>query len=411
MFLAKRDNSNKNFIIKGFITAIFLSAFIYLSYFGVENRLLNTVLGLIGLYCLLIISRKSLFIAGFVTGIAWFYFIAISLKYYDLIYLAPVLIFLIGIGYGVIFLLFGIIDNKVIRTLLIFGFTFIAPFEFNWMKFEVIFINSYFETSKVAFALILTSIYMLSTLKKGKLLAVIPLFLAINWPVGTYIDNLNSSLHMANMNTPQDIKWETQYKTVEIKRVINKIDKAIKDKKELIILPETALPTILNRNQELVNTLKLRSSKIDIVVGALLYENNSIYNATYHFSQKELKDIAKKVVLVPFGEKIPLPKVLVDLINDIFYDGASDYAKASKPTDFIIGGQKVRNAICYEATTDKIFENLNGVKHMIVTSNNAWFTPSIEPTLQKMLLKYYARKYDVTIYHVTNMSENYIVRP
>ncbi len=48
---------------------------------------------------------------------------------------------------------------------------------------------------------------------------------------------------------------------------------------------------------------------------------------------------------------------------------------------------------------------------MIATSNNAWFTPSIEPTLQKLLLKYYAKKYDVTIFHSINGSENYTIRP
>ena len=36
---------------------------------------------------------------------------------------------------------------------------------------------------------------------------------------------------------------------------------------------------------------------------------------------------------------------------------------------------------------------------MIVISNNAWFTPSIEPILQKQLLRYYAKKYGISIYH------------
>ncbi len=410
MFLAKRDNSNKNFIIKGFITAIFLSAFIYLSYFNIEYKILNTILGLLGLYSLLIIPRKSLFIAGFTTGIAWFYFIAISLKYYDLIYLAPLLILLIGLVYGFLFLLFSILDTKFLRTILIFAFTFIAPFGFNWMKLELLFINSYFETSKEAFALILVSVYMLAALKRGKVLAAVPLLFAINWPNGVYIDNIKPSVYMAQMNTPQQYKWEKNNRQNEYEKVMNEIDKAILANKELIILPETALPTVLNKNKELIEFLKMRSNRISIITGALYYEKGSIYNATYYFKDEKL-NIAKKVVLVPFGEKIPLPKILVDLINNIFYGGASDYAKANKPTDFIIGGEKVRNAICYEGTTDEIFKNLNGVRHMIVTSNNAWFTPSIEPTLQKLLLKYYAKKYDVTIYHVTNMSENYIVRP
>jgi apolipoprotein N-acyltransferase len=47
---------------------------------------------------------------------------------------------------------------------------------------------------------------------------------------------------------------------------------------------------------------------------------------------------------------------------------------------------------------------------MIVLSNNGWFTPSIEPTLQKLLLQYYSKKYGTTIYHSVNMSESYVVQ-
>ncbi len=188
------------------------------------------------------------------------------------------------------------------------------------------------------------------------------------------------------------------------------VDKAIEKRKELVILPETAFPINLNRNDFLLEKLVEKSTHIDIITGALLYENKQFYNATYYFSKGVIK-VAKKVVLVPFGEKIPLPEIFVDFINDTFYNGASDYVEAKEPTDFEIKGIKFRNAICYEATSEKIFQNLGDVKYMIATSNNAWFTPSIEPTLQKLLLKYYAKKYDITIFHSVNGSENYIVRP
>ena len=100
-----------------------------------------------------------------------------------------------------------------------------------------------------------------------------------------------------------------------------------------------------------------------------------------------------------FGEEIPLPKFFVDLINDIFYNGATDYSKASSPTDFIIQGEKYRNAICYEGTTDKIFENLGDTKYMIMISNNAWFTwftpsaSSFKILLNQKTLQYFVVKH------------------
>ncbi|MAC83056.1 MAG: apolipoprotein N-acyltransferase, partial [Arcobacter sp.] len=408
--LVKRDNFNKNFIIKGLITAILLSAFIYLSYFDIEYRFINTILGLLGLYFLLTIPRKAVFIAGFATGILWCYWMAVSLKYYDLIFLTPVLLIAIGFAYGFIFLLFTLYDKIYFRIIAIFAFTFIAPFGFNWMKFELLFIDSYLGTSKEDFALILVSLFMMAKLKRMKILSILPLLFAFSSQSGIYIDNPDAKISMPQLNIKQNLKWEKDYQATVFKKNFEYIDNAIYNKKDLVILPETAFPTILNKSEELLAILKNKSYKIDIITGSLYLENEQFYNATYYISNGDIQ-IAKKLVLVPFGEEIPLPKFFVDLINDILYDGAQDYSKAKKPTDFVINNQKFRNAICYEATTDKIFENLNDVKYMIATSNNAWFTPSIEPTLQKLLLRYYSKKYNVTIFHVVNGSNNFIFRP
>ncbi|EFU70469.1 apolipoprotein N-acyltransferase [Aliarcobacter butzleri JV22] len=215
---------------------------------------------------------------------------------------------------------------------------------------------------------------------------------------------------MPQMYINQDLKWQKEYQKELNAKNIEEIHKAIDLKKDLVILPETAFSTALNRNIVLLNELKNLSFSIDIITGALYVENNQIFNATYHISNGEVK-IAQKVVLVPFGEKIPLPKYFVDLINKTFYNGAQDYTEASEPTDFVVLGEKYRNAICYEGTTDTIYENLGDTRYIIMTSNNAWFTPSIEPTLQDLLLKYYSKKYQVTVFHIVNGSPNKIYRP
>ena len=92
----------------------------------------------------------------------------------------------------------------------------------------------------------------------------------------------------------------------------------------------------------------------------------------------------------------------------MFFSGASDFVTADKPTDFVIKGVKFRNAICYEATCAEIYEG--DVNYVIATSNNAWFSPSIEPTIQKLLHKYYGRKNGVTIYHSANWSGSGVIK-
>ena len=159
--------------------------------------------------------------------------------------------------------------------------------------------------------------------------------------------------------------------------------------------------------KKLIDELLKFSQKITIVAGSLLSEEGIHYNVTYMFSDGKY-EVAKKLVLVPFGEYIPLPKFARKFINDTFFAGASDFKTASKPTDFIINGVKFRNAICYEATCQEIHEG--ELNYVIAMSNNAWFSPSIEPTLQKLLMRFYARKNGVIIYHSANWKGTGIIK-
>ncbi|MEA1917608.1 MAG: apolipoprotein N-acyltransferase, partial [Campylobacterota bacterium] len=86
---------------------------------------------------------------------------------------------------------------------------------------------------------------------------------------------------------------------------------------------------------------------------------------------------------------------------------ALEYSTTPYPSDFTIKGVKFRNAICYEATCSEIYED--NPEYVVATSNNGWFVPSIEPTLQNLLIKYYARKYNSTVLHVTNMSGSKVI--
>ncbi|QDF28067.1 apolipoprotein N-acyltransferase [Halarcobacter anaerophilus] len=411
MFLVKRDNFNKTYIIKGLITSLFFSAFIYLAHFNIEYKILDTILGLVSLYLVLKIDKKALFVAGYFIGIFWFFWVGNSFEYYNLGYLSFFIPLFFGLGYGIIFFIIGVFDFTFYRAFILFVLSFIHPFGFNWFIPELLFINSFLDTSKISFALILLSLFILIEFpKKTKILAVISLLFTYT-NSGQYIENPpNIKISMPQLNISQDQKWLKSNIPDLVENNLKLIDNAIKEKKNLIILPETVFPVVLNKRHELLAKLLKKSHFIDIIAGALYLEEGNYYNATYHISKGEAL-VAKKVVLVPFGEEIPFPKFLTDFINKIFFDGAEDYKKAASPTDFVINGVKFRNAICYEATSDKIFQNLDGVKYMIAISNNAWFTPSTEPTLQKMLLKYYAKKYNITIFHSVNGSKNTIIRP
>ncbi len=389
------------------IVAILFSLSLYLEYFGYTLNVLNSLAAISVFYLLLHVNRRTLIFSGFFIGLLWFYWIGFSFQYYNVAWMTPI----VSLGFGVVYaLFFGIISlsrHVVVRALIIMALTFAEPFDFNWMQFELLFVNSYFGIFKWQFALILTALVLFSMCKTPwKYTALLLLLAALSWhhPDKT-LPNLN--IKLVSMDLPQELKWQPYMREQILTYNFNAITDAIANHYDVVVLSESAFPLFLNHEPQLVEKLKHYAQNIVIVTGALEEVNHHNYNVTYIFNQSDVT-IAKKMVLVPFGEYIPLPKFMREYVNKTFFDGASDYLSADTPTDITIKGITFRNAICYEATCEELYEG--NPKYLIAMSNNAWFTPSIEPTLQKLLMQYYARKHNSIIFHAANMGGTGIIQ-
>ena len=394
-------------ILLGLATALLFSAFIYFEYFGLTNKLINTLCGLAALAMFLYIPKRAVLVAGFAIGLLWFYWIGYSFKYQGVGYMEPI----VTLGFGFVYLLFfaplAFTNNALLRALFLFGLSFVHPFNWNWMQIELLFVNSYIGIYKYQLALVLLALSLPSLLKKPYKYA--PLLLLIAAFSYAYPPQHDAPLKIKLVATDikQEYKWTRQALMPTVYMVFEEIQKAINEGYDVVVLPESVFPLFMNQTPQLIKQLEKFSHKITIVAGALMKENGKNYNVTYMFQNGKYQ-VAKKLVLVPFGEYIPLPKFAQKFINDTFFNGESDFSTAKKPTDFRIKGVKFRNAICYEATCKELYSG--DVKYMIAMSNNAWFAPSIEPTIQKLLMEYYARKNGVTIYHAANYKGTGIVK-
>jgi apolipoprotein N-acyltransferase len=397
------------YLIKAFFIAFCLSAFIYSAYFEITSFVLNSLLAVIGFYLLIGENRIVWFWSGFFIGLLWFYWISFSFVYYDLDYLIPLIILGVALSYGLLFWVIGRLStNAFVQTVLLFSLSYIAPFGFNWFKPELILLNTYFSPNTLLFALFLSGITLVKTVPNYyKLIGIAMILFSFHMP---HVPTQQTSLHVniPSMHIEQSKRWDKAYQHDAIMLNFSLIEEAIKKGDSLIILPESAFPLYLNRENQLIAKLKMYSTQIAIVAGSLTYENENFYNSSYLFTQGEMQ-IAHKVILVPFGEEIPFPALITNFINRIFFDGAKDYQKAKEPQDFTISGEIFRSAICFEATTDLLYQGKP--KQMIAISNNAWFTPSIEPTLQHLLLQLYARKYNTIIYHSANAGISGVIVP
>lgn len=397
------------FTYKSVLTPILLTLFVYLEYFGLSLKLINTLFALYAFLLIFQLNKKELFASGFFVGILWFWWLSYSFIYYELSFMIPFVLIGIGLLYAILFYFIGIFNNIYYKISYIFLLSYIEPFGFNWFKIELPFINSYLGTSKIEFLVILI-ISGLFIKYKDKYKTTIPICYAIVIIIlffinkyhitKNYVEQPNIKIYKYETKIPQEHKWDKKFKQEIINNNFQAIETAIKNKNDLIVLPETAFPLILNHQNTLLNKLLRYSEQISILTGSLYEKDNLLYNSSYLFQNGHL-EVANKVVLVPFGEAVPLPEKLRNWVNDTFYNGAKDYVTAAIPTTFSIKGTKFRNAICYEATTDKIYNNLD-TPYAIAISNNAWFTPSHQPTLQKLLMQYYENKYNIIVIDISN---------
>jgi len=395
----------------GMFTALLFSAFIYLEFYGFTYKLLNTLLGISALAMLLYIPKRAVLAAGFFIGLLWFYWIGYSFKYNGVGYMEPLIIFGFALIYMVFFGVLALSNNVFFRAAMLFLLSFIEPFDFNWLQIELLFVDSYIGVFKYQLALVLLALALPSYLKKPYTYA--PLFLlliALNLNAIDSQTNFKDAplkIKLIATDIKQAKKWMPENKDAIIVSNILEIKQAIKEGYDVVVLPESCFPLYMNTHPVLQSILNELSYDISIIAGALFIEDGNNFNVTYFF-QDGKTEIAKKMVLVPFGEYIPLPAFARKFINDMFFAGQSDFIQAKVPTDFMIKGIKFRNAICYEATCQELYEG--DVDFMIAISNNAWFAPSIEPTIQKLLMRFYARKNGVTIYHAANWKGSGVIK-
>jgi len=183
------------------VGAIFVSIFLYLEHFTLTNYLFNSLFALLGLYLLIHANRFQLSISGFFIGIFWFWWIALSFRYYELTTLIPFVILGIAFVYALLFLLIGFL-HPLLR---IFVFTFISSisiFGFDWLRFEALLVDSFFGVDWWQMFIVMLGLYLL---KYNKFAIILPLF-ALHF---YYVDEKSSSTILPlQTNIAQATKWD-----------------------------------------------------------------------------------------------------------------------------------------------------------------------------------------------------------
>ncbi len=101
----------------GILCAISLSAFIYLEHFSLNSPIISTLFAIVGLFLYLQLSAFGGLVCGGLIGILWFYWIALSFRYYDIAYLMPLMWIVLILVYGILFLFFCAFNHYVYKPI------------------------------------------------------------------------------------------------------------------------------------------------------------------------------------------------------------------------------------------------------------------------------------------------------
>ncbi len=185
------------------------------------------------------------------------------------------------------------------------------------------------------------------------------------------------SIRMAAIqgNVRQTLKWQPLQARDAAERYLQMAQALAPMHPQLIVLPETAIAEVLNRDAGFLGRLGTlaRSMRTTIVAGSLLDAGGKQYNALYVFSPAgSLRSIYRKRQLVPFTETFPLQQYLgwlpgANLIGTLGHG----HDEAVIPFDDSSFGP----LICWEsAFADLVHAQVaRGAQVLVIATDDAWF--------------------------------------
>jgi apolipoprotein N-acyltransferase len=198
-------------------------------------------------------------------------------------------------------------------------------------------------------------------------------------------DELRVSIIQGNIE--QDKKWEPAYQNTVMETYRDLSLKAAASSPALIVWPETAVPFIFNTDMDFTEELIDFQSQLGthLFFGSILVRDKVDNRFILSNSAVLLDDTGKisytydKIHLVPFGEYVPLQKILF-FINRLVV-GIGDYKGGKSHERALYPFGEFAPLICYEIIFPGLVRKFyaDGGDFMINITNDAWFGKTAGP--------------------------------
>ncbi len=391
------------------------------------------------------ISIKKLFLSGVIFG---FIYNLVCLHWVSLVTIPGYLgmFILLGIYFGILFLIAGTVWEKI-KNLRIIGFlSFWLAFEFiqNFGEFRFPWFNAGYALADfpiliqlaeiggiflLSFGIIIINYFIYglkNNFRKYMILILLTLFLWFGYGYFRFknlvMEKTDFKTAMIQVSIPQDIKWDSKYLESTVKLYDDYTRRAMLMQPDLIIWPESALPVYLKRDYKYKRfVLDLaRELDINIFTGFPSYEiafpphpnRYKFYNSASVFRKDSTIDPEyHKIILVPFGERMPFLKCFPILWNIQMGQANFEYGKDQEI--YFEQEYSYSPLICFEIAFPEITYRIakKQVDFIVNITNDAWFHRSAGTYQHAAMTKIRAVETRTQIYRCANTGYSMIVNP
>jgi apolipoprotein N-acyltransferase len=221
---------------------------------------------------------------------------------------------------------------------------------------------------------------------------------------------------LAQGNIDQAIKWDRafQRQTLEI---YAELTRAGGPGSRLVVWPEAAVPAYLLYEPQILRRIMDLSAEVGapLLVGTLdaVREGRTTryLNSAFLVNGRAITERYDKMHLVPFGEYVPLKRLLF-FVEAIAVE-IGDFTPGPRPVVFPLGGAPFGTVICYEVVFPELFRRFvaQGARFMVNITNDAWFGDSGGPLQHLAMVPLRAVENGVAVARAANTGVSALVHP
>ena len=198
----------------------------------------------------------------------------------------------------------------------------------------------------------------------------------------------NIEVVIVQPNIDPNKKWDYSLREETMTLMDSLYNDAISMKPDLIIFPETALPSYLKIETRIRKRLqkKVNESQIPILIGTVdrrIDQNGdkSYFNSSMYLSPHSEFLMYDKIHLVPFAEYDLIPSILSPLADLNLNINRGVFKKGENYTKFKLNDLYFSNLICYESSFPRYARRFaaNGADFLTIQANDGWLGTSAGP--------------------------------